>query len=157
VILGDGPMASELQGTIDRNRMHRVRLLGQQPRNEVLRWIARAWALTVPSEWYENLPYVAVESLSLGTPVLASRIGGLAEMVSHGANGWTFSCGDTRDLHGAMLRVLSDGPPTKEFSERCRSFYQDRYSGPVVYRSLMSVYEPLVNRTRASSDRRPIP
>ncbi|MBK8976152.1 MAG: glycosyltransferase family 4 protein [Planctomycetes bacterium] len=69
--------------------------------------------LLVPSEWYENTPFVVLEAFAAGVPVLASDLGGLAELVADGVHGELFRPGDTADLAGRLQR-LRDEPDRLE-------------------------------------------
>jgi glycosyltransferase involved in cell wall biosynthesis len=65
--------------------------------------------LVVPSLWYEGSPAIIREAFAAGVPVIASRIGGLPEMVRDGVDGLLFPPGDAAKLHN-VLRVLLDDP-----------------------------------------------
>ncbi|MBA4262159.1 MAG: transferase, partial [Comamonadaceae bacterium] len=77
-VAGDGPQRGELEGLVG------VSLLGSLPKQGVMDEMARALALVVPSIWYETFGMVAIEAFASGTPVIASRIGALAELVRDG-------------------------------------------------------------------------
>jgi glycosyltransferase involved in cell wall biosynthesis len=64
--------------------------------------------LVVPSTWHENAPFVALEARAAGLPVLASRFGGLAEVVADGIDGELFAPGDAADLAARMQRLLDE-------------------------------------------------
>jgi len=72
---------------------------------ERARLIANADVLVVPSLW-ENFPYVALEALAAGTPVIASRAGGLVEIVQDGINGLLVEPDDPSALAAAMSAIL---------------------------------------------------
>ena len=65
--------------------------------------------LVVPSMWYENSPLVIQEAYGVGIPVVASRLGALAEKVRDGETGRLFAAGDSMDL-ARILRELMDQP-----------------------------------------------
>ncbi|HEU4419570.1 MAG TPA: glycosyltransferase, partial [Planctomycetota bacterium] len=65
--------------------------------------------LVVPSLWYENTPFSVLEALCAGVPVVASNLGGLAEIVVEGQSGFLFPPGDARKL-GAMLESIAADP-----------------------------------------------
>ncbi len=64
--------------------------------------IAGAKAVVIPSIWYENMPLSLLEALSLGKPVIASRIGGLPEIIEPGKNGWLFTPGDVEECAACL-------------------------------------------------------
>lgn len=101
-IVGDGPDAERLAGSpLVRDGI--VRLLPARPRAQLLELVTRAHALVVPSR-NEGLGLVAVEALALGVPVVASRVGGLPEVVGDG-DGLLVPPGDVEALAGALRRL----------------------------------------------------
>ncbi len=68
-------------------------------------------AVVVPSLCYENAPTVIMEALERGIPIVASRIGGIPELIDHGVNGWLFSPGDKGDLLQALERMIKSKYP----------------------------------------------
>ena len=75
--------------------------------------------LVIPSNWFEGCPLVISEAMSHGLPVIASRIGGLPEVVEDGVTGLLFEPGDVDDLVG-KIRLLWDSP------ELCRRMGRSR-------------------------------
>jgi len=64
--------------------------------------------LVVPSTWYENTPFVVLEAFAAGIPVIASDLGGLAEVVRDGENGLLFAPGDAAALAAAVERFVNE-------------------------------------------------
>ena len=83
VIAGDGPERAGLERLAEGLP---VRFLGPQPRETVLELFAAADAVLLPSSW-ENFPHAVVEGLAVGTPVIATAVGGVTEIVTDGVNG----------------------------------------------------------------------
>lgn len=69
--------------------------------------VARARAVVVPSEWYETFGLTALEAKAVGTPVIASRIGGLTEVVRDGKDGFLFEPGSVDGLVNALMALDS--------------------------------------------------
>jgi glycosyltransferase involved in cell wall biosynthesis len=80
------------------------------PRAELGRVYATATACVLPSIWSENSPLVAYECLAAGLPMIASRIGGIPELVEDGRAGFTFAPRDPRDLAEKAVRLLALPP-----------------------------------------------
>jgi len=110
VLIGDGPERAELNRHLRELGLgERVRVLPSVSRGEAIRWMRAADVTVIPSAW-ENFPHAAVESLAAGTPVVATAVGGIPEIVQDGVNGLLVPTGDDRALAGALERVLrSDG------------------------------------------------
>ncbi len=108
LLAGDGDERAALEdraGELGLDR--RVRFLGPQPRERVLELLRAADALLLSSSW-ENFPHTVVESLAVGTPVLASAAGGVVEVVEDGRNGLLVPPGDAEALAGAIGRFFGD-------------------------------------------------
>jgi glycosyltransferase involved in cell wall biosynthesis len=82
-------------------------LLGPLPREDVLQLFADADASVLSSSW-ENFPHTVVESLAVGTPVIATRVGGVPEVVEDGVNGLLVPPGDVEALAAAISRFAAD-------------------------------------------------
>jgi glycosyltransferase involved in cell wall biosynthesis len=109
VVAGDGPERARLERRAGELGLDgRVRFLGSVPRDTVLRLFRAADASILPSAW-ENFPHTVVEALAVGTPVIATRTGGVAEVVRHGENGLLVEPGDVNALTGAIDRFFEDG------------------------------------------------
>jgi glycosyltransferase involved in cell wall biosynthesis len=107
-VVGDGPERGRLERlTHDLGLGDRVVFEGARPREEVLRILAGARAAVLSSTW-ENLPHAAVEALSVGTPVVATAVGGVPEIVHDGENGILVPAGDVEALAAAIRQVLDD-------------------------------------------------
>lgn len=81
--------------------------------------LAELDALVVPSTWFENAPLTIREAHAAGVPVVTSRLGGMAESVREGLDGWTFEAGDPSDLAATLARVAEELPRARlEFPDR---------------------------------------
>jgi len=103
VVIGDGEERQRLEGIAG----DRVRFVGARPRGEVLGLLASADVAVLPSAW-ENFPHAVVEALAMGTPVVATRVGGVAEIVRDGENGVLVEPGDDEAFAEALARVVRD-------------------------------------------------
>ena len=70
--------------------------------------LATVDCLVVPSLWYENTPFSMLEALNFGLPVLASDLGGMSEIVSHGSNGLLFPVGEVPALSKLLVGLAED-------------------------------------------------
>jgi glycosyltransferase involved in cell wall biosynthesis len=91
--------------------------------DELDREIREAKAVVIPSVWYENMPYVLIESLARGKVVIASEIGGMSERIENGANGFLFAPGDSEDL-SKVIRKLAQAN-LRGIRERARKSVSD--------------------------------
>lgn len=82
-----------------------ITFVGPLAREAVQELLATTDVLVVPSLWYENAPRVVAEGFAAGVPVVASRIGALAEKVQEGFDGLLFTPGDPKDLARVLQRL----------------------------------------------------
>lgn len=87
----------------------RIHFSGTFSNNMIGMTFAELDVLVVPSIWYENTPLVIYSAQAAGCPVIASNLGGMAEVVEHEKNGLLFKAGDVSALAGAIDRVARDG------------------------------------------------
>ena len=112
-VAGDGEERARLEAAAGELGVgDRVRFLGSQTRERVFDLFRAAEACVLSSTW-ENFPHVVVEALAVGTPVVATAVGGVAEVVEDGQNGLLVAPGDAHELAGALRRIL-DEPGLRE-------------------------------------------
>ena len=110
VVLGDGPERAALERrSAELGLAGRVRFLGAGTRDDVVRLFRAADAALLTSAW-ENLPHTLLEALAVGTPVIATAVGGVPEVVRDGENGLLVPPGDVEAIAAAIERLLGDAP-----------------------------------------------
>ena len=87
----------------------RIRFVGYVSGDAKTALLASADYLVIPSLWYENAPVAVIEAAAYGLGVVASRIGGLPELVREGGTGVLFPPGDANALAAAMRGLLTRG------------------------------------------------
>lgn len=109
LVAGDGPESATLASRLRASPVrHCFTLLGHLSRGELSRRFAPAWAQVVPSRYEEPFGLVAAEAMMRRTAVVASRVGGLAEIVVHGETGLLVPPDDEHALAQALLTLLKD-------------------------------------------------
>ncbi len=110
LIAGDGVERAALEREVaDLGLADRVRFLGAVPRERIIELFAAADAAVLSSSW-ENFPHTVVEALAAGTPVIATAVGGVAEVVHDDENGLLVPVGDVPALAAAIARFVDDEP-----------------------------------------------
>lgn len=111
---------------------------------QILHLMRTASYLVVPSVWYENFPRTIVEAYASGLPVIASRLGALAEIVDDGRTGLLFEPGNADDL-AAKLRWAEEHPvEMANMGRQARLVYETRYTPERNYVELMQIYEEAI-------------
>ncbi len=141
IIAGTGPIEDHL-----RNTFPQANFYGYTSGAELVRLIADAAFVVVPSEYYENCSMAVLEAMACEKPVIASRIGGLPEQIEHGKTGFLFKKGNVAELVHYM-DVLSSNPQFRHQMGRaarhkCKSEYsQDRHFSDIA-RIIDQLVEP---------------
>jgi glycosyltransferase involved in cell wall biosynthesis len=142
-IIGDGPSEASLRqqaGALG----GAVRFTGWLGKADVWSSIARARVLCVPSIWYENCPIIVLEAMAIGTPVLASDLGGLGELLDGGNAGFLTRPGDPAALSQALGRVLaSDQERLADIVTAARRRVVTRHAPAAFVERLEGVYSSL--------------
>lgn len=107
VIAGEGPLKDDLRAFICEKDLKNVCLIGKLSQPALWSLVAQSRAVIVPSEWYENGSYAAMEAMGLGRPVIASDMGGLPEHVEDGTTGLLFKAADSDALAKAVRHMES--------------------------------------------------
>ena len=108
LVVGEGDERAALQRcATEAGVAERVRFFGAQPRERVLELLAAADAMVLSSSW-ENFPHTVVEALAVGTPVIATDTGGVAEVVRDGENGLLVPPAEPDALGEAICRFFAD-------------------------------------------------
>jgi len=103
-LAGGGPLLDQLQGSRPAN----ATFVGFLDRDQMASFYRHARCLVVSSKWFEMSPMVIPEAMAHGIPVIASRIGGLPELVEDGVTGLLFTPGDVDDLAQKITALLQD-------------------------------------------------
>jgi glycosyltransferase involved in cell wall biosynthesis len=117
-----------------------VHFHGALSRQEIPDFLRGARFLVVPSIWNEAFGIVAAEAMSWSLPVIASRIGGLPEVVQDGVNGLLVEPGNAESLARAMLRLATDDQLCLQLGTAAREKATREYSVDAFYRRLMRAY-----------------
>lgn len=147
VIAGEGPDRPALEARAgELGLRRRVRFLGPQPRRRVLELLRAADASLLSSSW-ENFPHAVIEALAVGSPVLATATGGVAEVVRHERNGLLAPPGDPAALAGLIRRFFADGELRARLRREAPRSVAD-YAPERVYARLEAVLEGVARMGR---------
>lgn len=106
VFVGDGELRPRIESLIEVKGLDkRLHLAGWRRDISTVMKIFDAFLLT--SHW-EGLPRVLLEARTIGLPVVATRVGGVEEVIVHGRHGWLSDAGDIAGLSAHLIRVLQD-------------------------------------------------
>lgn len=139
-VVGDGPEGEAAR----RNAPENVRFVGEKTRDETLKLTRNAQFLVFPSIWHEGFPMTILEAAAVGTPTLASRLGGRAEATVDGETGLLFESGNVEDFRDAARRLAGDPEFCRRLGENARRRYERFYSPQKNFETLMEIYRAIL-------------
>jgi glycosyltransferase involved in cell wall biosynthesis len=147
-IAGEGPLAEDIKRMASEHpNLHYV---GQESNWEVHELMRRSSIVVITSEWYETFCRVVVEAFAESTPVLASNIGALGELVTAGVTGLHFEPGNAQDL-AKKIQWAADHPiELRGMGENGRREYEETYTPERNYTLLMNIYDDAVAQARGA-------
>jgi D-inositol-3-phosphate glycosyltransferase len=119
-----------------------VTFLGARDQEILPYYYAAANVVVMPSH-YESFGMVALEAMAMGTPVIASEVGGLAHLVQHGVNGFHVPSRDPEALAARLLDLLTDDGLRTRLGEQARAYTQ-RYHWSAIVNRMLDVYAEVV-------------
>ncbi|MBU1699912.1 MAG: glycosyltransferase family 4 protein [Candidatus Eisenbacteria bacterium] len=132
--------SERLQRTIPPEIQDNVRFAGALEGDALRRLVGRARATILPSLCYENSPMALLESMSWGTPVIASRIGSLPEVIRHEETGLLVEPGSPTDLAQALARAAGDPGLIAKMSLQAQQEAFSRFGADLHYDRLLKIF-----------------
>jgi N-acetyl-alpha-D-glucosaminyl L-malate synthase BshA len=144
VMVGDGSERTNVE--------HRARCLGvydkcvfvgKQP--NIVDYLSAADVLLLPSE-QESFGLAALEAMACEVPVIASRVGGLPEVVTDGETGYLSEVGDVEKMAADATRLLRDETFRRDMGQRARESAVSRYRSDIVIPQYLQFYEKVLQQ-----------
>ena len=140
IIAGRGSASMEAEEYINSNSLRNVKLVGFVQPDHLVPLIEGAICTVSPSELYETFGLSIIESFAYGKPVLASRIGGMPEVIDHGRTGFLFEAGNADELKDLMNWMWTNPSKAKKMGGFAREHVEKAFNPEAHYRKLMKVY-----------------
>jgi glycosyltransferase involved in cell wall biosynthesis len=149
VLVGDGDLREKLQSRArEAGVSENVSFPGTVGRDEIAAYFAAAQIVVVPSVHdrglVDGLPNVALEAMAAGRPLVATRVGGLPQLVREGENGLLVDEKDPAGLAGAILSLAGDPELRTRLGANARDEIRERRSWDVVARRFVDLFESVV-------------
>lgn len=148
-IAGAGPLLDEMTVKIEEKGLGEIQLVARASRAEIMSLMKGARFLVFPSVWFEGFPVTIAEAFACGLPVIASRLGSLAEIVNDGTNGLHFNAGDDADLASKAEWAWAHPVELQAMGREARAEYEAKYTAERNYEQLESFWNRL--RLRAAA------
>ena len=109
------------------NLENKVIFTGFKHGKELKELISRSTCIVCPAIWYENMPNTVVEAYAYGKPVIASKVGSLAEIVEDGKTGYLFNMKDAEDLARKLYQYIENNNLCKQMGIAARQKCEKEY------------------------------
>jgi glycosyltransferase involved in cell wall biosynthesis len=136
-IIGDGPEPVD----------SRIPRLPWQNEQTIHQRMSGAAYLVIPSLWYETGPRTLMEAFGCGLPVIASRLGAIAEQVDEGKTGLLFEPGSANELSEKIAWAETHASEMAQMGRQARAVYEARYTPSRNYQRLMEIYSEAIAAT----------
>jgi len=140
VLCGTGPLEEKLRELAAAAPPGRIQLRGHLPAAALCRETTAASFTVAPSEWFENAPFAVLEAMALGRAVLASRLGGLPELVDSGTTGELVPPADADAWSAALARAIDDPERMRRLGDGGRQRAQDCFALDRHVASIEAIY-----------------
>ncbi len=146
-IIGDGPLEQNLRKEVVRRGLSdAVEVAGRLSLEETYSELGLALASIQPSVRFEPCSRTIAESYAKGTPVIAAKIGGAAELVDEGVSGFYFEPGDASALAEMILRLSNDPGIALAMRAATRTFFDQNFSPQKNAEQLAAIYQDVIQQ-----------
>ena len=144
-IAGTGEMEPYIVEYIKTHDMNNAKLLGFKSGDDLKDLVGNSKAVILTSEWYENGPYSAIESLQLGRPIIGTKIGGIPELVKN--NGYLFKKGDAKELAACIQKMENASDDEYEAMKKASlKLFEEEYTSENHYKKLEIAYKKALEK-----------
>ena len=128
MIYGDGPLKNELNRTIQGNNLNDyVKLKGRIPSHDIVAFVLNNFKLLVLPSKFEGLPTIILEAMACGTPVLATPVGSIPEVIKDGETGFIMENNSPECIAENIVRVL-EYPDLDKVTKNARKLVEEKYT-----------------------------
>ena len=152
-IIGGGPIMDKMMYYVRSMGVEKnIEFMGHQSHEKAMEVLKGSKFLVIPSEWYENFPYSVLEAFTLGRPVIASRIGGIPELVHNWDTGLLFEPGNSELLALKMKFLLRHPKKAEEIGRNAKEFMSGDIKAENHYLRLMEIYKRAIGKNTLKSN-----
>ncbi|HRP01787.1 MAG TPA: N-acetyl-alpha-D-glucosaminyl L-malate synthase BshA [Candidatus Kapabacteria bacterium] len=143
LLVGDGPEKSDCEKlSRELGMSENIKFLGKQ--SMVVELLSASDVFLLPSQ-SESFGLSALEAMSCGVPVVASNIGGIPEVVSHGKSGYVAEFGDINRMAKYVKDLLSNEKKWKMYSKESRKIAEEKFNKHIIIPQYEQLYERLIH------------
>lgn len=148
-IVGDGPFKTSVEKMSLKKNLKNVTFMGyfsENKRKQLLRLYQQAAVVVIPSIWAEPMPLVMMDALASGTPVIASRVGGISSVIKNNKNGFLVPPGDSNAIKIACNKILSNADLQQKLSINALGTIRGEYHWTDVANEYQTIYDKILKK-----------
>jgi N-acetyl-alpha-D-glucosaminyl L-malate synthase BshA len=146
IMCGDGPERDDAEILAERLGVADcVKFVGKQPQSQIRDYLSLADLLLLPS-LTESFGLAALEAMACEVPVIATRVGGLPEVVEEGECGYLFAVGDVQGMAETAIKILSDERLRERLGRRGREIAISRFTTEKIIPQYEALYRKVLNK-----------
>lgn len=139
-IIGEGPDRKQLINIAETYKLGNVEFMGLIPHRDCINILQNAKFLVMPSECYETFGLTIIEAFACGKPLIASKLGAMAEIVEHGRTGLLFEPGNANDLAEKVRWMYENEDEVIRMGKNARAEFEAKYTAERNYQLLIEIY-----------------
>lgn len=140
-IIGSGNEADNLKKLVKKlNIENNIQFLGKVDNDKLDKYYQESLAVLIPSVWFEAFGLVNIEAMKNKTPIIASKVGGIMDIVEHGKNGYLFKLGDYKDMSRYIKKLYKNTELSKKLGENGFKKVKEEFNEKKHYNELMKIY-----------------
>jgi glycosyltransferase involved in cell wall biosynthesis len=144
VVCGSGPLEHQVREVAAQLPAGRIEWKGHLSQEALRQEIQRASFVVMPSEWFENAPFAALEAMAAARAVLASRIGGLPEMITDDDNGVLVPPGNLANWTQALSAALENPARMRRMGQRAQERARVQFGFEAHMDAVLGIYNEVV-------------
>jgi len=147
-IVGEGPDLQGLKQYCQNYNLSHVKFWGQISHNKVLKIIESSQCVMILSVCGEAFPLVAIEAMACGTPVIASSLGGLVELINKSGGGITVDPEEAGTFVDKINEFAKNSSSTTRMGFAGRHYVKEKLSSKIITNELVSIYQEVIDENQ---------
>lgn len=143
-IAGEGLERKFIINYILTNNLNNIEILPYQSQADLTNLILNSKFTILPSIWYEGFGLVILEANACGKPVIASKIGGIPEVIKNGVNGYLFNSENIIDCKDKITKLWEDSRLAESMGKKARKIADEKFDSENHYQQIINTYESLI-------------
>lgn len=144
-IIGSGFQEEKYKNFVKENKLHNVEFLGNLDRQQIIKYYENSISLIVPSNYFEIFGMINLEAFACERPVIASKIGGIPEIVENNVNGLLFEPANVEQLKECILKYWNNPNLAVEHGKNGYQKVHEKYTEEKYYNELIKVYKEVLD------------